>query len=165
MIRTPKSGQGKKTPVHFFCIWYNTYHVTNPYMSKRIYTREEQAAVAANEHVKRCSERAITYTEAFKRQAVRQYDEGWSSKEIFIQAGFPMDLIGAHTPKQCLARWRRTVKQKGVEGLVESRGNIGRPKTRNLSKDQKIDYLEAQVAYLKAENDFLAKLRAKRRAE
>jgi hypothetical protein len=41
----------------------------------------------------------------------------------------------------------------------------GRPKTKNLSDKEKIEYLETKVAYLKAENDFLAKLRAQRKAE
>ena len=49
------------------------------------------------------------------------------------------------------------------EGFIESRGRAGgRIKTKNLSDADKIKRLEAQVAYLKAENDFLAKLRAKR---
>ncbi len=51
-----------------------------------------------------------------------------------------------------------------MEGLAETRGkgSSGRPRTKNLSDTDKIKRLETQVAYLKAENDFLAKLRAKR---
>jgi len=165
LIRTPKSGQGKKTPVHFFCIWYDTYHLINQYMSKRIYTEEEQAALAANKHVRRCSDRSITYTEAFKRWAVQQYNEGHSSREIFEQGEFDLRVIGPDAPKHCLKSWRHIVEKKGVKGLAESRGKAGRPKTSNLSDKEKIEYLEAKVAYLKAENDFLAKLRAKRRVE
>jgi len=55
-------------------------------------------------------------------------------------------------------------KAKGIEGLrVNARGRLarGRPKTRGSDAD-KIKWLEAKVAYLKAENAFLAKLRAAR---
>jgi hypothetical protein len=48
---------------------------------------------------------------------------------------------------------------------IETRGGHnggGRFKTKGLTETEKIKKLEAEVAYLKAENDFLAKLRAKR---
>lgn len=57
----------------------------------------------------------------------------------------------------------------GAEGLLtETRGRAtgsrrGRPKVRGVTDGEKIERLEATVAYLRAENDFLAKLRAKRR--
>jgi len=37
----------------------------------------------------------------------------------------------------------------------------GRPKTNWQNDKEKIKYLETKIAYLKAENDFLAKLRKK----
>ena len=60
--------------------------------------------------------------------------------------------------------WNKIFRLKGGAKLkVETRGRGGgRPKTKHLGGEEKIKYLEAQVAYLKAENDFLAKLRAKR---
>ena len=53
-----------------------------------------------------------------------------------------------------------------MRGLSEARGRHtknNKPKTKDLSSTEKIKWLEAEVAYLKAENDFLAKLRAKRK--
>ena len=52
--------------------------------------------------------------------------------------------------------------------MVENRGKGrggGRPKTKGITPEDRIKRLEAENAYLKAENDFLAKLRAKRRTE
>ena len=118
----------------------------------------------SNVSVSNCSERSISYSKDFKLRAVRQYEEGLGSREIFRQAGFDLKMIGLQTPKECLKRWNRTFKSKGVDGLeTDARGRAGgRPRTKNLTEKDWIRRLEAEVAYLKAENDFLARLRAKR---
>jgi hypothetical protein len=136
-------------------------------MSKTIYTKEQIEQLLKNKNIAKCSQGSITYGKSFKINAVRLYEQGLTSTEIFQQAGFNLDVIGRDKPKKCLLRWRKTTAEKGVEGLVEIRGrnSSGRPKTKNLSDKDKIKRLEIEVAYLKAENDFLAKLRAKRRAE
>lgn len=135
-------------------------------MSKIRFTKEQIEVLQRNEHVAKCSEKAITYSKEFKRKAVKQYqEEGMMAKEIFRQAGFDLNVISQKKPKQCLERWNKVYGAKGYAGLAkESRGGgSGRPKIKGLSDQDKIKRLETQVAYLKAENDFLAKLRAKRR--
>jgi transposase len=136
-------------------------------MSKRIFSQEEVNTLVNNRNVAKCSKRSITYSTDFKKGAVKQYnEEGRPACEIFEAAGFDIDMIGKDTPSECLKRWRRTVLQKGLSGLSESRGGKGgRPKTSHLSDKEKIEYLETKIAYLKAENAFLAELRAKKRAE
>lgn len=133
-------------------------------MSKRIFTREQIEEFLKNKNIKKCSEKSITYSKNFKMTAIKLYDQGLTSTEIFRQAGFDLNVIGKDKPKECLLRWNKIIKKKGVEGLNESRGrnSRGRPKTKNLSIKDKIKRLETENAYLKAENDFLAKLRAKR---
>lgn len=69
-------------------------------------------------------------------------------------------------PAESLRRWNNVYRTKGIEKLsVENRGRDGGrpPKIKDATEKDKIKRLEAEVAYLKAENDFLAKLRAKRR--
>ncbi len=104
-----------------------------------------------NNHVASCSHKMIIYSEEFKRKALEQYKEGLTSREIFILAGFDLKVIGSETPKESLKRWRRRTGRRS-----------GRPKTKGVTEEDKIKRLEAQVAYLKAENSFLARLRAKR---
>lgn len=135
-------------------------------MSKRIFTTEQINSLLKNSSVERCSEKSIAYSKAFKIASVREWQAGIPPQEIFRQAGFDINMIGSETPKDCLLRWRRIFKQKGAEGLrVDARGQSkagGRPKSiKHLPDKEKLKYLEAQVAYLKAENDFLAKLRKK----
>ena len=133
-------------------------------MSKRIFTREQIEGLLKNKNIKRCSERSITFSKEFKTAAVHLYEKGLTSTEIFRQAGLNLGVIGKNKPKGYLRDWNRVVRKKGLEGLSEVRGknSRGRPKSKNITGADTIKRLEAEVAYLKAENDFLAKLRAKR---
>jgi len=133
-------------------------------MSKRIYTKEQIERLSENKNIARCSERSITYDCNFKISAVKLYEQGLTPTEIFAEAGLDTKIIGRKTPRECLKRWNRLYRAKGNGRLAtETRGRGGgRPKTENLSDADKIKRLEVKVAYLKAENDFLAKLRAKR---
>lgn len=131
-----------------------------------MFTKEEIKELLNNENVAKCSEKAISYSKAFKIEAVRLYnEEGFGSREIFENAGFKLKTIGKDKPSGCLNRWCKVNRKKGVAGLeTETRGRGGgRPKKNGLTDAEKIERLEVEVAYLKAENDFLAKLRAKRR--
>ena len=106
----------------------------------------------------------MTYTKDFKLLAIKLYEQGLASSEIFRDAGFDPNLIGKDQPKECLKRWLKVFRAKGENGLSGQRGKTGggRPRTKGITEADKIEMLEAEIAYLKLENDFLAKLRAKR---
>lgn len=136
-------------------------------MSKRILTPEQIASLLENKNVASCSEKSVAYHRDFKLAAIKRYREGLSPSAIFAEAGLNLALIGRKTPKWCLDRWRETFDAKGATGLqTDGRGvhhNGGRPPSlAGMNDEEKLKYLEAQVAYLKAENDFLAKLRKQR---
>ncbi len=133
-------------------------------MSNRIFNQEEIEILLQNPNIARCSEKSISYHKKFKVSAIKKYQEGLPPLEIFRQAQFDIDMIGRKTPKECLCRWKKILKNKGVIGLkTDGRGKHksgGRPKNlANLSDEEKLKRLEAEVAYLKEENRFLAKLR------
>lgn len=113
-------------------------------MSRRIYSDTEQAQLRMSEHVASVTARRIVYAETFKRHARTAYQSGISPSEIFMHAGFNMRIIGSGQPKECLKRWRRT-----TESVTHTEAD-------------RLKWLEAEVKYLKAENAFLAQLRAKR---
>lgn len=110
--------------------------------------------------------KSITYSKDFKIRAVKLYNEqGLTSTEIFRQEGFDLNLLGKDKPKDCLKRWNKVYRANGERGLmVETRGRLGgrHKKPRDKTDMDKIKRLEVEVAYLKAENDFLAKLRARK---
>lgn len=116
-------------------------------MTKRIFTPQELKQLQSNRNVEQCTLRSITYHQAFKQQALREYQEAYRTpQEIFIGAGFDLKIIGTETPKQCIARWKR-------DGTGGKRGR---------KKKQVFNSQEAEIAYLRAENAFLKQLRAKR---
>jgi len=134
-------------------------------MSKIMFTDKQIKELSKNKNVVKCSSRSIGYSCEFKIRAVKlYYEKGYSPNRIFKEAGFDVLLIGKDKPGDCLIRWRRKYQSKGKAGLLkDDRGKSkggGRPKTKGLSDKERIEYLEAKVAYLKAENDFLTKLRA-----
>lgn len=134
-------------------------------MSKRIFSEAQIKELLDNPNISRCSERSVTYSNKFKLMAVKKYYEyGCSPRMIFEEAGIDRYIVGLETPDQCLKRWRATYSNKGEERLkIETRGKSGgggRPRTKGLSDADKMKRMEIEIAYLKAENDFLAKLRA-----
>lgn len=135
-------------------------------MSKRLFTQEQIASLLKNKHIIRASERSITCRANFKLAAVKRYREGLSPSEVFREAGFNLALIGRKTPKRLLTMWRKKYNTKGARGLQkDGRGSHGGgrpPSLAAMSEKERLKYLEAEVAYLKAENAFLAKLRKQR---
>lgn len=133
-------------------------------MSTRIFNQEQIETLLQNSNVAGCSEKSISYHKDFKILAIGKYREGLSPSEIFRQAKFDINMIGRGTPKECLRRWKKIFKDKGEAGLkTDGRGQSkagGRPKSlANLTDEEKLKRLEAEVAYLKEENRFLTKLR------
>lgn len=132
-------------------------------MTKRIFTDTEMEKLSQNANVRKVSERSIAYDKNFKLRAVERYGEGFPATDIFREAGFDLLAIGRETPKWCMRRWKKIYKAKGKDGFNEGAKGRGRPKkVRDASDADKIKRLEMENAYLKAENHFLAQLRAKR---
>ncbi len=130
------------------------------------FTNEEVLELRKNPNVVKCSQKAVTYSKDFKIKAVKQFlEEELYASQIFKKAGFNLALLGKDTPKDRLKSWLRIHKKSGEGGLrIDGRGrnSPGRPKTSDLDGEKQLEYYKAQVAYLKAENDFLKQLRAKR---
>jgi len=134
-------------------------------MSKRNLSEEDIAILKKNKNVANCSNKSITYSNEFKVRAVKQYKEGLSSREIFEEAGFNLKILGVDTAYDRINEWNKILREKGIEGLQsETRGksSSGRPNVKGMTDKEKLEYFEAKIAYLKAENDFLKQLRKKK---
>jgi len=135
-------------------------------MVNKVYTKEQREILLKNKNVEKCGIGVISYTGDFKVKAVKQYNKEYMKpQEIFIQAGFDIEMIGKNKPKNCLERWNKTYREKGLGELLESKAcGRGRPKgRRNLSEKDKIKRLKLEIEYLKEKNLFLVKLRAKKK--
>ena len=133
-----------------------------------MYTPDQINEITKNSNVLKCSQTNISFTKNFKTSAVKKYyEEGCSPTMIFKEVGFNLEVIGEEKAHKALHRWKKVYTSLGEEGLTtERRGSSkggGRPKTNFKSDKEKIEYLEAQVDYLSAKNDFLARLRSLRK--
>lgn len=129
----------------------------------KIFNEHEIRQLEGNPHVQSVSEKSITYSPTFKLAAVKAHEEGKAPMEIFMEAGFNLDVIGRKKPKHCLQRWRNTYNTSGETGLLEEqrgKGSSGRRPAEELSTEEKLKRAEARIQLLEMENDFLKKLEA-----
>lgn len=134
-------------------------------MVNKVYTKEQKKLLLKNKNVEKCGIGVITYMRDFKVKAVKQYNEEYiTPKEIFVQAGFDIEMIGKNKPKNCLERWNKIFRKKGLNRLLEPKANGGGPRrVKNLSEKDKVKRLKLEIEYLKEKNYFLVKLRAKKK--
>lgn len=131
-----------------------------------MFTQEQMNELQKNKNVVKCSSKSITYSKDFKLLAIkRYYEDGHSPRMIFEEAGFDIDIVSKKRAEDGLLRWRRIYNEKGKKELIkENRGSQrGRLKVKFKSKEEEIKYLKTKIAYIEAENDFLAKLRGLKR--
>lgn len=125
------------------------------------FSKEEILQLRKNPSVFSCTENLVNYTYEFKKRAVELHKEGVTAREIWKRSGFDVNKWKPYYFRCTVRDWKRIVKKRGIEGLLKPGGIQYDRGPSNTPKD-KIKRLELQVKYLKAENDFLAKLRAKR---
>lgn len=128
-------------------------------MTTRLLTQKEQELLKKNPYVKAVSDKAITYTDEFKRHFIAENEKGKFPREIFEEAGLKVDLIGINRIRTAGKRWRAAYLKAGVGGLQDTRKiNSGRPSNRELTLEEKLKRLEAKNRMLEAENELLKKL-------
>lgn len=108
-----------------------------------------------------CSERLINYTYEFKIRAVELQEGGISPKEIWKRSGFDISIWRSNYFYETVNDWKKIIKKNGTKGLLKIDG-IQYDRGPTNTDNDKLKRLELQVKYLEKENDFLAKLRAKR---
>lgn len=125
------------------------------------FSSEEIAGLKKNPCVYTCTANTVYYTHEFKQRAIALQAAGVNTKEIWKRSGFDVSKWKDEYFRGTLRDWRKAVERGGVEGL---RNPGGTPHDRGPDKTGKdtLRRLALQVKYLQAENDFLAKLRAKR---
>ncbi|MEK7064476.1 MAG: hypothetical protein AAB973_02590 [Patescibacteria group bacterium] len=128
---------------------------------RTVFSNEEIAKLKQNPNVFSCTKNSINYTYEFKKRALELHREGVYAREIWKRADFDVSKWRRDYCKGTLKDWRDILKKHGIEGLLKVGGIQYDRGPTNIDKD-KVKRLELQVKYLEAENDFLAKLRAKR---
>jgi transposase InsO family protein len=133
-------------------------------MSKITFSTREITALQNNLNVKRVSERAITYTDTFKNRFMDEYLRGKLPRQIFIENGFDVDVLGMKRIEQSAYRWKKAYEKNGLIGLTDSRKTgSGRPLKRELTPSEVIERQEARIKLLEGQVELLKKLEATER--
>lgn len=113
-----------------------------------------------NEHryVEQATEWTVSFTEEFKQLVYDEYYRGRSTREIFEEAGFDAEKLGAkriENFRNCLMR-----KSREENGFADKRKNRSQqaPASTEAQLQKRIRELEHRNAYLEQENDFLKKI-------
>ncbi len=135
-------------------------------MTNIIYSDEQILMLSNNPYIHTCSAKYITFTPECKKEAVRLYDHEWlSPKRAFETLGFPDFMVQSTFPKDSIKRWRKIAKARWIEWLHgKKRGRKKKERSiEDMTPKDRMEYLEAKVAYLEQENNFLRLLRAKKK--
>ena len=128
-------------------------------MSKKLFTNEEIELLLKNKYVKNVTSKGITYTDEFRKIFIYENNSGKLPRQIFEECGFDIDILGIQRVCSAGKRWRNSYKKDGVLGLSDTRNlNSGRPRTKDLSIEEKYTRLETKLKLLQAENELLKKL-------
>ncbi len=122
------------------------------------FTKGQIKKLLENKNVERCGLSSVQYAKSFKEKALKQYNEkGLAAIEIFEAAGFDLGIIGKRAPNRLMNQWNNSHRPKHKEIEVDD------GKEKRAGRKREINDLRDRITYLEAENDFLAKLRAKKK--
>ena len=111
-----------------------------------------------NPHIEKITESNIQFTKEFKIKSIKKYQSGTSPIDIFTEAGIDLSDFNENYARKSILRWIATAQEYGLNKIDQERrglGASGRP-----SNGKKFKSLEEEIIYLRAENDFLKKIRA-----
>ncbi|WP_027635872.1 HTH domain-containing protein, partial [Clostridium butyricum] len=85
-------------------------------MSNKKFTNEEINLLSMNKYVLRVNQKGITYSNEFKMHFIAEYSKGKTTRVIFEESGFDIDILGEDRIRSAGNRWRSAYKTNGVTG-------------------------------------------------
>ncbi|WP_336776991.1 IS3 family transposase [Paenibacillus sp. MMO-58] len=127
-------------------------------MSKKLFSKADQELLSKNKNVKNVSDKAITYSDEFKRLFIDRYLTGKTPREIFEAEGFNIEVLGKKRLEQCADRWKKAYERNGIIGLTDSRKeSSGRPLEREMTQEEIIAKQDARIKLLESQLELLKK--------
>ena len=126
-------------------------------MSKLRFSKEDIKKLKDNPYILNISEKAITYTDEFKEKFMELYSKGKMPTEIFRLYEIYPEIIGRKRIDMVAYRLKRKVEYG--EELTDKRKEFsGRPKSKELTKDEEIKRLKHKIQYQEQQIEFLKKI-------
>lgn len=126
-------------------------------MSKLKFSKEDIDKLKDNPYILNISEKAITYTDEFKEKYMDLYNKGKKPTEIFRLCKISPEIIGRKRIDTFAYRLKK--KHEYGEELTDKRKEFsGRPKSKELTKDEEIQRLKHKIKYQEQQIEFLKKI-------
>lgn len=127
-------------------------------MGVNYFTDEQIDLLKDNPYIEKITKKSIKYSLQFKEDFWIRYSQGELPSSIVQSFGIDPKILGKKRMSNLVQRIKMEADR--AEGFEDTRSqNSGRPRTKDLTADEKIAYLEHKVAYQKQEIEFLKKIR------
>lgn len=90
-------------------------------MSKKTFNKKELIVLRKNPYVEKVSQKAITYTDEFKKIVVLNEQNAISAEKTFEDCGFDLNVIKQSRIQSAKTRWKKMYDEVGLEGLRDTR--------------------------------------------
>lgn len=126
-------------------------------MGEHYFSDKQIEELRRNPYVDKASNKAITYSEAFKHHFMNELDQGKLPTQIFRDAGFDTKVVGKQRIKSFSRRVQKMVDR--TEGFTDLRTLYsGRAQTKERTPEEEIAYLKHQVTLQKQQIEALKKM-------
>lgn len=116
------------------------------------YTQAQIKELKKNQYVKDCTQKYITFTDAFKMKVLKWEKEWIYHRQTFYDCGFPEYVWDTSLVPRIVWSWRFKLKNKWLTWLIWTkkwRKKWEKIDIDKMSPEEKIRYLEAENAYLR----------------
>lgn len=128
-------------------------------MGVNYFTDEQIKTLKDNPYIEKISYKSIKYSQKFKMEFWSRYSQGETPSSILSSFDIDPHILGQKRISNIVQRIKKEAAR--LEGFEDTRKhNTGRPKTKELTPEEKIAYLEHKIAYQKQEIEFLKKIRS-----
>lgn len=135
-------------------------------MSKRSFTKEEQALLKENKYTYSVSSNTISFTINFKNEFWKLYQTGHRPREIVETLGYDFQLLGESRVCGLQSMIRKQANEGSFrEGQHASYAVSNHPNYSAMTNDQKLYAMEHELYYLRHEMEFLKKFQIPTRTQ
>lgn len=130
-------------------------------MARRIITKEEIEKLKQSPYIAKATPYQISFTTDFKRMAYQEIMEGKLMREILIESGIEVEIMGDRRIWSLAEQIKKAAER---EGRFEDQREKNSRKLQKMTEEQamakRIEQLEHELAYTRQEVEFLKKLQA-----
>ena len=127
-------------------------------MSTKLFTADQVDQLRQNPYVEKVNEKTIKYTDTFREEFLRQYQQGINPAAIVQNLGFDPRVLGRGRLHSIAQRLTRIDKERGGDLRDMRHQGSGRPRKRERTMEEENERLRHENIYLKQQLDFVKKI-------